>query len=217
MADGDGGIRLQQKRSHGLAHNITAAHHHAVLARRVNAVLFQKGQDPRRGAGEIPGLPQMQEAHILRMKSIHIFGRIYGPEHLARVQMGGQGHLDKNAVDGLVPVQRIYQGQKLALGGAGRETVVGAGDAALGAVLLLIAHIHRRGGIVPHQHHRQTGWPAQGGASFPESLLYLCGKGLTVHDHSTHIIPPVLFRSAPPGPGRPPDSHTAPQACGDVP
>ena len=85
----------------------------------------------------------MQEAHILRMKSIHILGRIYGPEHLTCVQMGGQGHLDQNAIDGLVPVQRIYQGQKLALGGARRETVVGAGDAALGAVLLLIAHIHR--------------------------------------------------------------------------
>ena len=78
VANGDGGVFVQQQHRHGLAHDIAATHDHGMLARNGNSAALQHLNNAGGSAGRQRGLSTLQAANIHRMKSIDIFLRRNG-------------------------------------------------------------------------------------------------------------------------------------------
>ena len=57
-----------------------------------------------------------QTTNIHRMKSVHIFVRINGVEHFLLVDVFGQRQLDQDAIDAVILIVLVDQGQKIRLG-----------------------------------------------------------------------------------------------------
>ena len=188
MADGHRGILMQQKHRHGLAHNIAAAHHHTVLAGRVNAVFMQDFHNTGRRTGLIIGLSLHDAAHIFRMECVHILIRCNRFQHHTLIYLLRQGQLHQNTVHRAVIVHLFHQVQHIFLRSVLRQMVIIAHDTALGAVPFLITHIDLRGGIVPYQNNCQTRLAAQFRHLFTDLRFHFLGKGLAVHDHCTHFV-----------------------------
>ena len=152
----------------------------------VDAVLFEHPHHPGGGAGLEAVLPDHQLPHVEGVEAVHILVWPDGQQDLLLVQVLGQGELHQNAVDVLPAVQGVHQLQQLLLGGLGGDGVLLAVDAALSAVLFLSVYVHPGGGVVPHQHHGQSGLalhPLHLGADL---LFHLGRQGLSVHYYRCH-------------------------------
>ena len=172
---------------------MAAPHHHAVLARRIDAVVGQDLHNARRGARQEGVVPQHDPPHIEGVERIHILFRGDAVGDVRLVDLLRQRGLDQDAVDLRVGGEPPEQLQQLLLGGVGREAVLEGPDAQLIAGPGFIADIHLGAHILPHQHHRQPGDDALG-----PQLLHLPAKALpgalgyqlSVKNHC-HAVPPV--------------------------
>ena len=73
MANGHGGVFVQQQHRHGLAHNVAASHDDGVLAGDRDAAALEDLNHPGRRARRDDGLPADQPARVYRMESITSF------------------------------------------------------------------------------------------------------------------------------------------------
>ena len=180
MTDGHGAVVPEQQQSHGLAHDVGATQHHTVLAAGRNAVFPQQFHDTIGGAGPADGVAHHHFAHVFRVEAVHILGGRDGAQHLAFVNMLGQGQLHQNAVHSRIGVHLGDDAQQLLFRGFGGQLAAQIEDAAFLAVLFLTADIDLRGGIFAHQQHSQTGAAGQGDGFCRHLLLDLFGKSLAV-------------------------------------
>ena len=125
------------------------------------------------------------------MEAVHILFRGDGGDHRRLLQGLGQGQLHQNTVHRRVTIQFFNEVQQFPLGGLRREPVGKAADAALPAVRFLTPDIDLRGGVLPHQHHRQTRLAGQLGRFLRYLGLYLGRKGLSVNSRC-HVSLPFL-------------------------
>ncbi len=72
MADGDGGVAMEQEQGHGLADNVAAAYHYGMLAFDRNFVAVQQLDDPGRSAGSGAGQVGHQFPDVHGMKCVHV-------------------------------------------------------------------------------------------------------------------------------------------------
>ncbi len=157
VGDGDGAAGQQQLQSHGAADDVGGADHDGVQAVQVGTGACEQGHDALRRAGAQEGDALGQAADVVGMEAVHVLVRVDALQQLGGIEVGGEGQLDQNAVDGRVVVQAVDQRQQFFLGGAGGK-IVGLGEEAdLFAVLALVRDIDLRGGVGADQDHRQAG------------------------------------------------------------
>ena len=190
MADGDGGVLLQEHEGHGFAHDVAAANHNRVFAAQVVVNAFEHFHAAIRCAGPKARLPHHERTRAADMKTIHIFEGRNGFDHLVGIDVVGQGQLNQNAMNSRVLVEGRHAGQQLGLGQGGRVSLEHRMHAGVFAGLDLVAHIHLTGRVVAHQNHGQAGGDALGlEARYALRNLgaKLLRKGVTVDQLGRHM------------------------------
>ena len=91
MADGDGGVLVEQQQGHRLADDIAAAHHHGAFPGDGYPVPLQQFQNARRGAGARSGQRGHQVAHIAGMEAVHVFAGDDRQQDALGIHLRGRG------------------------------------------------------------------------------------------------------------------------------
>ena len=201
MAAGGGAAgdqQLQRQRSpymvgHTDDHRVLAAHRPIGMAQQGHHTLWRT-----RAQSETA---QRQPPHVHRLEAIHVLGRIDPVDQRLLVDMWRQRRLHQDAVHGRIGIETVDQREQLVLGGGRRQVVVERAEADLVAGLALVAHVDRRGGIVPDQHHRQSRlYPALGlavGHTPGDPLQQFLRDAFAVedacaHDHALPVEPHII-------------------------
>ena len=72
VADGHGGVAVEEEHCHGFANDVAASNNHAVCAVEVNASAVDQFHDTGRGAGEKLVVADHNASHIHGVKCIHV-------------------------------------------------------------------------------------------------------------------------------------------------
>lgn len=148
MANGDGGVSLQEKERNGFADDVAAAHHNRVLARNRNAFFVQQINYPGRSTGDKLRGANQQCAGILDMETINVFsGRDRG-KYARFADVRGQRQLDQHGVDARVSVELLNLAKEGCLGRIGGECVQFGKNASHLAGTYLVSNVRPRGGVV---------------------------------------------------------------------
>ncbi len=94
------------------------------------------------------------------MEAVDVLDGIHGIHHPVAIHPGRQRQLHQDAVDALIVIERVDEGENLPFAGAHRQVVREGLDPGLLRGAALVAHVHARGRIFPHLHHRESGAPS---------------------------------------------------------
>jgi len=170
VADGDGGVLVEEQHGYRLADNIAAAYYDGVTAADGDAAALENFNDSRRGAGGQRRAAGLQAAGVHGVEAVYVFIRANGIEKSFGIDVGGKRQLNEDTVDLVTGVEAGQQFEHLFGGhGLGRRDVV-AVEAEIGAGLHLAADIYLGRRHVAHQYNRQPRPDALGG-----ERLYLFG------------------------------------------
>src|SRR5712692_377449 len=157
MADGDGGVGVHEQKGHGFADDVAAAEDDGVGAFDGDAVTAKNLHASRGSAGDESGAAADETTEIYRMKTVNVFCGIDGFENALGVDLGREGKLDENAVDGVVVVQVLDEAQHLVGGDGGGRGVHPTGQAELLAGGDFGFYVEQRGGIFADEDGSQAG------------------------------------------------------------
>ena len=176
MADGYGGVGVQQQLGNGEADYVAAAQHHGVFAADLHAGLLEQAHHARGSAGhaEVALLAVGPElSHVERVEAVDVLLMGDGGDYLVLGDVLGQGKLHQYAVHGRIIVELVYAGEQLLFGRFGRKQDREVLYARFLAGYGLVAHVSGAGLVVPDEDYRQFGRPAV----FLWKLSNLPGKG----------------------------------------
>ena len=164
MADRHRGVARSSSKRHGLPDDLAAADDHGVAAGQGD-LLPRQQLDHAGGRAGREGRPALdQQAHIVRMKAVHVLRGIDRVEDLLRLALAaptaGSGACTRIPSHARIPVELLDQRQHRVGRDVGRQAMDGDAQAGLTARLLLVAHVDVRGRIVAGQHDGQGGRPA---------------------------------------------------------
>src|SRR5713226_10355138 len=156
MADGDGGVGVHQEQHHAFADDVAAAEDDGVDAFDGDGVAAKNFHAARRRAGDKSGAAANQTTEIHGMKAVNVFCGIDSFENALSVDLGREGKLDENAVDGVVVVQVLDEAQHLVGGDGGGRRVHPTGQAELLARGDLGFDVELRSGIFTDENGSQA-------------------------------------------------------------
>ena len=152
-------------------------------------IFFQQLHYTGRGTGQEAFFAHKKLSGIEWVKTIHVFIRRNGFQHLTFVQMRRKGQLHNDAVDILPPIQFLHKRQKLSLSGVFRQVISFTVNAALFTISALSPDVHMGCGVLPHQDHRQTRTSRQTCRLLPHPLLDLLRQCFSVKGR--HALSPL--------------------------
>src|SRR5208282_459701 len=112
VADGDGGVLIQQQHGDRLAHNVAASDYHGFLPGDRNLAALQNLHDAGRRAGHQSWTLRRKVAHVHGMESVYVFGGIDRQQNLLGIDVRGQRQLNQDAVDFVAAVQAGDEGEQ---------------------------------------------------------------------------------------------------------
>ncbi|KAF1858236.1 hypothetical protein Lal_00014736 [Lupinus albus] len=163
MADGDGGVLLQEQQRHRLADRVAAADDDGVLAAQVDAGRLDQLHAAVRRARAEAFQAGHQFAGGQHGIAVHVLAGRDGFDDFRRVDVLRQRHLDEDAVDGRIRVQRGDTVEQRLFREVGLVFFQHRVEAHVAARLDLVAHVDVAGGIVADDDHGQAGLVAGGG------------------------------------------------------
>jgi hypothetical protein len=190
VADGDGGILVQQQHGHGLAYNVAAAHHHRMFASDGQIVAFENLDNAGGSAGRKSLASGLQAAGVDRMKSVHILLGSHGVKQRLGVNVRGKRQLDEDSIDVVARVKRGYEVKHGRSCNLRRWRDQFAVDAQFLAGQHLVANVDLRGGDIADQHRGQA-WTntARGkGADFFSDFLLDGGGNRSAVENCWHFV-----------------------------
>ncbi len=107
MADGDGGVLVEEQHGGGLAHDVAAADDDGVLAGDGNVAALENLNDAGGGAGRERGTAGLQTAGVDGVEAVYVFCGGDGVEEHLGVDLFGQRKLDEDAVDVVAGVEGV--------------------------------------------------------------------------------------------------------------
>ena len=192
VRDGHGGIGVQQKFGHGLAHDVAPAHDHGVASVQGDAGGGQQAHYAFGRAGNDAVPAQLERAHVQHVESVHVLVHGNGVYDLVLINMLGKWELDEYAVHSVVRIEFPDEGEQFLLGNAlGKGQQTGFHPGFLGG-LHLVADIYLARRVLPHDDYAEARNPA---VLFPEPgnlrldvFPYESGDSLAVDDLCCHIL-----------------------------
>src|SRR6185312_7069627 len=156
VAAGGGATRDQQFQRQRPTHVIGYTDDHRVLATHRTIGVAKQGHHALGRARAQAEAAQREAAHVHRLEAIHVLAGVDAVDQRVLVDVLRQRRLHQDAVDGRIGVELVDQREQFFLRRAARQVVVEGSEADLVAGLALVAHVHRRGGVVAHQHHSEA-------------------------------------------------------------
>jgi hypothetical protein len=163
VADGNGGVLVEEQHGGGLADDVAAANDDGVLASDGDVAALEDLDDTCRRARGKSGAASLQAAGVDGMKAVNILCWVDRIQQGLGVNLGGEWKLDEDTVDIVTGVESGNEVKHFP-GGDGvwrREEI--AENAEFGAGLYLAADVNFRGGDIADQHRCQTGTDALSG------------------------------------------------------
>ena len=169
MADGDGGIGVQQQHGSGLADDVAASDDHGVLPSDGDVATLQNLDDPGGRARHQAGALGRKEADVHGMEAVNIFRGIDRQQDFLRIHLRRQGQLHQDAVNLAAAVQIFDEREQFGGGRAFGRSVLLAVDSNFFASFHFAAHVDFRRRVVPDQDDGKAGTHSGGGHG-----LHLC-------------------------------------------
>ncbi len=193
VAQGDGGVlrTAGEQQPQGTAHGDAASDHDDLRALERHVVAAEQLHDAARGARQRGLLHEDEPAQVDRLEAVRVLDRVDQVQHAPLVQPLGQGELHDVTRARRVLVELVDGPLHVRLGGVRGQVATDAGDAHLGAVPVLAAHVGVAAGVVPHQHGPQPGGDPLGVQSrHPPGQILLdgLGDGLSVQNDRAHAL-----------------------------
>lgn len=157
MADGDGGVGVHEKESHGLADDITAAEDDGVGAGEGNLIAVENLHAAGGSAGDEAGTSADEAAEIHGMETVNIFGGIDGFEYALGVDLFGKRELNEDAVDAVVAIEIVDEFQEIVGGAGGGRSVHPAIEAEVMAGVDFAFDVELGGGIFSDEDGGESG------------------------------------------------------------
>src|SRR2546428_2256230 len=189
MADGDGGVVLQEEQRERPADDAGAPDHHRMTAGKRDAGVLDEPHHGGRRAGHELRLPGDEGAEVLEMETVDIFRRRDRFEHAPGIDPPWQRKLHEDAMHAGVGVQCCDAIEQRALGDVGAVPVHLGVHAGLLARTRLVAHIDRGRRVVPCQDHREPGTDTtrrEPRHSLLDRSAHRSGESLPVEDARSH-------------------------------
>ncbi len=187
MADGDGGVRVHEEKSHGLADDIAAAEDGCVRTFDWNFAAAEDFHHAERSARDEIGASGDEAADIEGMEAIDIFGGVDCFENFLCVNLCGKWKLDENAVDVVAAIQILDDGEQLAGADCSGRREVETGEAEFFAGCDFAGDVDFGGGVFTDEDGDQAGADAgvaEGGDFAGELRVDLVADGVAVEDAS---------------------------------
>ena len=150
-------LRRVSSRPERPADGDAAADHGDPGAVQLDAVAPAQLDDPARGARQRAGLAEHQPAQADRVQAVGVLGRVDALQRGAGVQPAGSGSCTMKPVQAGSAFSSSMTALDVGLGGVGRQLPLQRGDADLGAVAVLAAHVGVRARVVADQQRAQPG------------------------------------------------------------
>src|SRR4029077_6257240 len=131
MADSDSGVGMHQEQCHGFADDVATAENNGVCAFDGDAVAAKNLHAACGRAGDESGAAADQTTEAYWMKAVNVLRGIDSLENALGVDLGREGKLDENAIDGVIVVQVLDEAQHLFGGDGGRMRANPTGQAEL--------------------------------------------------------------------------------------
>jgi hypothetical protein len=167
VCDGDGGIGTGgfggKHEGEWAADESGATDDDNVLAGGVDVGAEEQLLDPGGGGRDEARRSLDEEAEAGRAEAVGVFQRAEGGVDDDVVDGARDGFLDDDAIDVIIGVEVLDDGEKLVLGGGGWERLSGAGHADFSAVALLEPNVGGGGGIVADEDSGEVWRTASGG------------------------------------------------------
>ena len=163
MTNGDGGVGVHEEEGHGLADDVAAAEYDGVGTLDRNVAAAEDFHAAGRSAGDQAGTSADKAAETDGMKTVHVLGGIDGFEDALGVDVCGEGKLDEDAVDLVVAIQAIDEGEHFFGGDSCPGRTQEAGEAELFASSNLALDVKLRSGVFADEDRGETGANACGG------------------------------------------------------
>ena len=109
VADGDGGVRVHQEKSHRLADDVAAAENDGVGAFDGDIVAAKNFHAAGGGASDEAFASADEFSEIDGMKTVDVFRGVDGFENFFGIDLFGQGKLDEDAVHAVVTVEIVNE------------------------------------------------------------------------------------------------------------
>ena len=187
MAYGDGCARLQEQQRRWFADDSGAADDNGVAAGDRNTLVFKQFHHTIGGAREKNRFPCQKRTGVLRMKSIHILGRVYGAQGGVLVDLFGQGQLQQDAVNFRIGVQVCDAGEQIPCCCAKGQRNQVRMQPGLGAGADLVSHVHGGCGVLSDLDYGKAGHtPARGHLHYAQFQLFAnCARNRGAIDNSS--------------------------------
>src|SRR5579872_5336819 len=157
MANGHGGVGVEQQHGYGLADDIAAANDDGFLSADRNVAALQNFHASGGRAGHQARALRGKVADVHGMEAVHVFGGIDGEENFLGVHVRGQRQLNQNSVNIVADVESVNQFEQLGGGSGVRRRVLLAVNGNFFAGLHFAAHINFGGGIVTDEYNGESG------------------------------------------------------------
>ena len=105
----------EQEKGQRLTYEDRPAEDDGVEAGKLRAHRFDQQEGALRRARNEARLSEKKPAGVCRREAVHVLRRIDLADDAVRIDMRRQGHLDENAVDGVVGVEAAHQRERLRL------------------------------------------------------------------------------------------------------
>ena len=190
MADGDGGVFMEQHQRHGLADDIAASHDDGAHTGDLDFVTFQHLDNAGGCTRSRTGTSCSQVADVAGMETVDIFFGRNGQQDALGIDLRWQRHLHEDTVDLGPAIELVDDGEEFF-----RCDILGrregfAVDTEIVGCLDFVADVDLGGGIVTGQDDGETGRPLEGSEFFDARaalVLDFIADAIAVEDQG-HVL-----------------------------
>ena len=161
VTERDRGVLMEEEQRERLAHDVASPDDHRAGSLDRNLLTAEHLHDSRRGTGARARKAGHQAAHVLGMEAVHVLVRTNPGQEFRRVEPVRERELQQDRIHRFVPVQPLQQTGQLGSRRRRGEAMGLGGDPGLPRGLDLAPHVDRRGGVVAHEHDRQSRRPSR--------------------------------------------------------
>src|SRR3954447_20346540 len=157
MADGDGGVRIDQEHGCRFANDVATANDDRFLSSNRNVATLQNFDDTGRRTRYKSGTLRREIADVHRMEAIHVLRGVDRQQNPLGIHLGRKWKLDKDAINVVAMVELAYEPEEFVGAGRFRRGDLLTEDTNLFRGFHFAADVDFGGWIVSDENHGEAG------------------------------------------------------------